>query len=223
MLIRYVIDSSFEFCPESCQLTIFGAENITITLNIPASRCLELLLERRFKLVLQNDFYEYVWGDEAKSVSVNNLYQNIALLRKALKSISKKYQSMVLTVPKQGFKFNQAFSVQQLLGDEAPVNSVDNDFKIKNESDLPSLQEMLNESPTSSWWQETKTKLKEPRFYSVIVLALIIFLLHFISYWQKREYHHSIIILFTRMIPVAWPIPIRKLTILQKELQQFKH
>lgn len=176
MLIRYVIDSSFEFCPESCQLTVFGAENIIISLNAPASRCLELLLERRFELVPQNDFYEYVWGDEAKEVSVNTLYQNIALLRKALKSISKNYQSMVLTVPKQGFKFNQIFSVQQLLGEEAPVPPVDDDIRIKNVPDLSSLQEMLNEPPTPSRWVKVKTKLKQPRFYSVIVLALTTFL-----------------------------------------------
>lgn len=186
MLIRYVIDSSFEFCPKSCQLTVFGAEKIIISLNAPASRCLELLLERRFELVPQHDFYEYVWGDEAKEVSVNTLYQNIALLRKALKSISKNYQSMVLTLPKQGFKFNQIFSVQQLLGAEAPVPSVEDDIKIKNVPDPSSSQEMLNEPPPTSRWLEIKTKLKQPRIYSMIAVAFIIIFAAFYFLLAKK-------------------------------------
>lgn len=108
---RYIIDSSFEFWPTTCQLVVLGIENITISLNIPASRCLELLIERRFELVLQHDFYDYVWGEEGNEVSVNTLYQNIALLRKSLKSISENYGVMVITVPRQGFQFNQIFTI----------------------------------------------------------------------------------------------------------------
>ncbi|WP_431225869.1 winged helix-turn-helix domain-containing protein (plasmid) [Serratia sp. L9] len=181
--MRYIIDSNFEFCPESCQLTTFGTENFTITLNAPASRYLELLLERRSDLVLQHDFYEYAWGDDAKSVSVNTLYQNIALLRKSLRSISKDYNTMVLTIPKQGFQFNNNFSVQQLLGVQEPIPSVNDDVEINSVS----LQEMLNESPPPARWLAFKKKLKKPLIYSVIALGVMAFFQHFISSKQKRE------------------------------------
>ncbi|MDQ9129887.1 winged helix-turn-helix domain-containing protein [Serratia fonticola] len=174
MLTRYVIDSSFEFCPENCQLTIFGTENFIITLNLPASRCLELLLERDFNLVPQNDFYEYAWGDEAKTVSVNTLYQNVALLRKALKSISKKYDSMILTVPKQGFKFNKIFSVRKQAETEVAVPSPKNGITLDPLADPSALLEEDAEYPVHSRWQAIKTTFKEPLFYTSMALASVI-------------------------------------------------
>ncbi|HHQ4309172.1 TPA: hypothetical protein ACSP7Y_005247, partial [Serratia fonticola] len=75
MLKRYIIDTNLEFFPQNSQLTVLDGDNFTITLNTPSSRCLELLIERRFNLVPQHDFYEYVWGDEGKDISVNTLYQ----------------------------------------------------------------------------------------------------------------------------------------------------
>lgn len=176
MLIRYIIDSSFEFCPESCQLTVFGAENIVITLNAPASRCLELLLERRFELVLQSEFYEYAWGDEAKSVSVNTLYQNIALLRKALKSISKNYESMILTIPRQGFSFNQIFSVRELACEELAMPQKNSDITRDTLIDLTSVSEKDDNYPLSFWWQGKNKKFIKPLSYGATALIFIIIL-----------------------------------------------
>lgn len=156
MLKRYIIDSSFEFWPETYQLVVFGAENFTLTLNAPASRCLELLIEQRFNLVPQHDFYEYVWGKEGKSVSVNTLYQNIGLLRKALKSISKEYEVMVLTVPKQGFKFNQIFLVEERndRGIVPPVSNNDAQVAVAAVEPLPKA--MAEPPATTSWWSRFK-------------------------------------------------------------------
>jgi DNA-binding winged helix-turn-helix (wHTH) protein len=157
---RYIIDSSFEFWPETYQLVAFGAENITISLNMPASRCLELLIEQRFSLVPQNEFYEYVWGEEGHSVSVNTLYQNIALLRKALKSISKKYGVMVLTVTRQGFKLNPIFTVQEKLGEEV----IDTTTNIPSEiltDEAPHKEIVLVQANSpSSWWGQDNAALK---------------------------------------------------------------
>lgn len=111
MPLYYVLNGVVEFRPDKHQLILSGQSNHTHTLNAPASRCLKLLLEQRPKLVRQSDFYSYVWGDEGKQVSVNTLYQNIALLRKGLKNLDERSAEAIVTVPKQGFKFSEEVGV----------------------------------------------------------------------------------------------------------------
>ncbi|QKJ59632.1 winged helix-turn-helix domain-containing protein [Serratia fonticola] len=174
MLKRYIIDSSFEFCPVTCQLTVFGAEDFVITLHVPVSRCLELLLERRFDLVSQHDFYQYVWQDDAKNVSVDTLYQSISLLRNALKSISKEYKVMILTIPRKGFKFNQIFSVQEQIGEEIIESSSNNDMLIENLTKALGHEDNVNDYPTNPLQHKKSVNLKSPYFYIMVTLALIV-------------------------------------------------
>lgn len=68
---------------KKCQLSTGNLDNLVISLYKPGCRCQELLVERRFSVVLQHDFYPYVWG--SGGISVMMLYQCIGLLRKALK------------------------------------------------------------------------------------------------------------------------------------------
>lgn len=110
----YILNTHIEFSPEKCQLTARNSDNLVITLNKPVSRCLELLIERRFSVVPQRDFYSYVWGDEGGAVSVMMLYQCIALLRKALKAFKTSAgERMINTVPKKGFILDASVTVQE--------------------------------------------------------------------------------------------------------------
>jgi DNA-binding winged helix-turn-helix (wHTH) protein len=176
MLKKYIIDSSFEFCPATCQLTVFGAEDFIITLHVPVSRCLELLLERRFDLVSQHDFYQYVWQDEAKNVSVDTLYQSISLLRKALKSISKEYKVMILTIPRKGFKFNQIFSVQEQIGETIIASSSNSGVLIENITKALGHDDNVNDHPIYPMQHKKRVKLKSLYYYMMVILALIVIL-----------------------------------------------
>ncbi|MCO7509296.1 winged helix-turn-helix domain-containing protein [Serratia fonticola] len=187
MLKRYIIDSNLEFSPQNFQLTVLDGENLTITLNTPASRCLELLIERRFNLVPQRDFYEYVWGDEGKDISVNTLYQNIALLRKALKTISKKYEVMILTVPKKGFKFNEIFSVLENFVTEVDNYSLTSDISIDSLTSHISHEDTVNGNKTSPWWHRTNKKLKVSLFYALSILVAITILVAFNFVLERKE------------------------------------
>lgn len=121
---RYILNAIIEFSPEEHQLSAYNTKNPAVKLNIPVSRCLELLLERRYELVLQREFYPYVWGNEGVNVPVNSLYQNIALLRKALKTFQEDGDKIVNTVPKQGFSLHPDVTVQEILGDLAITESI---------------------------------------------------------------------------------------------------
>lgn len=119
MTERFIINASVEFRPASNTLvSLSSKENIT-QLNAPTSRCLALLIERRYSVVPQNDFYEYVWGVEGVNVSINTLYQNLSLLRKALRTVDEGWDKMVVTVPKRGFKLSEAFSIVPVLNVDA--------------------------------------------------------------------------------------------------------
>lgn len=150
MSARYIISSGVEFWPENHQLVVCGTQNLVITLHIPASRCLQLLIERRYSLILQRDFYSYVWGDEGASVSANTLYQNIALLRKALKSTGEGNKELVVTVYKKGFRLNDKFSVIEQRDDrKIEKKAVFNERQVVSNADkLISPAESVFENPT---------------------------------------------------------------------------
>lgn len=196
MLKRYIIDSSFEFFPETCQLAILGAEDSIITLHIPVSRCLELLLERRFSLVSQRDFYHHVWPGEGKSVSADTLYQSIALLRKVLISISKEYNIMILTIPRQGFKFNQIFSVQEQMGEERIESSSNSDLLIENLTKALDQKDVANGQPIPSLQHKESTRLKGPYFHMTVILAFLITLMA--TYWAVEKEGLSPLAYYTR-------------------------
>lgn len=121
---RYVLNACIEFYPQKCQLSACENKSLTVKLHAPVSRCLELLVERRYEMVPQKDFYPYVWGSEGKQVPVSTLYQNIALLRKALKTFHEEGSQIINTVPKQGFSLHPNVTVQELVGGQEITESI---------------------------------------------------------------------------------------------------
>jgi DNA-binding winged helix-turn-helix (wHTH) protein len=110
----YILNNHIEFSPENYQLRERHSGNLIIKLHKPVSRCLELLIERRFSVVPQRDFYPYVWGNEGSAVSVMMLYQCIGLLRKALKAFrTDDNEKIINTVPKNGFTLDPSVTVQE--------------------------------------------------------------------------------------------------------------
>ncbi len=118
--MRYLLNEAIEFDPVAETLTARNKSPIVMSLNAPVSRCLQLLIEERHNTVAQQAFYPYVWGDSGNTVSVNTLYQNIALLRKALKMFDEQGNQYVMTVPKQGFALSPQVSITELTEEQAP-------------------------------------------------------------------------------------------------------
>lgn len=81
-----------------------SAEANTISLNTPASRCLLLLLQKKGEVVTQTDFFQQVWENKGLYANTNTLYQNISLIRKALRKAGVQ-EDVIHTLPREGFSF----------------------------------------------------------------------------------------------------------------------
>lgn len=103
MHTQYLINKIVEFQPSKSLLLCHTEPVRSVVLPLPSSRCFTLLLERG-DLVTHKEFYPYVWGEDSEQIMPNNLYQNISLLRKALRSITPDGYAWVVTVPRKGFK-----------------------------------------------------------------------------------------------------------------------
>lgn len=141
MTERFIINARVEFRPASNTLVSLSSKENFTQLNAPTSRCLALLIERRYSVVPQNDFYEYVWGAEGVNVSINTLYQNLSLLRRALRTVDEGWEKMVVTVPKQGFKLSEAFSIVIVQNEEGspPETKYNLPEQCQREESIPRL------------------------------------------------------------------------------------
>ncbi|EKO3666657.1 MULTISPECIES: winged helix-turn-helix domain-containing protein [Vibrio] len=97
-------------------------ETTEVTVNTPVRRCLQLLIEKQGQVIPHDEFFEFVWRKNGLEVSPNSFYQNISLLRRALKSFNIN-DEVIITIPKQGIILPSRVTIS-IVGDqsvEAPV------------------------------------------------------------------------------------------------------
>ncbi len=111
MKTTFLIDGRLVFHSEQNALTSLAQPDLMETLNEPCARCLEALLASKGSIVSQAELYKAGWGESYKEVSPNTLYQNILLARKAFKKVADSNEDFIITVPRQGFRFNETMSV----------------------------------------------------------------------------------------------------------------
>lgn len=127
----YTLGEKILFWPEKNMLHIKGNMREATQLTKPASRCLELLLQKG-ELVTQAELYEYGWEGSGFSPSPNTLYQCISVLRKAFRRLDESETIYIVTVPRKGFSFNKdiSFRIDEL---EFPCDEND-DYHRSNHS-----------------------------------------------------------------------------------------
>lgn len=99
-----MINRRVVFDSESRRIFPSDLPEATISLHAPASQCLLLLVQNPGTVLTQKFLFENIWGSNGAFVSVNTLYQNIALVRKGLKSAGID-DEVVNTVSRVGIKF----------------------------------------------------------------------------------------------------------------------
>lgn len=104
-MTKFVINNLVTYIPEQHRLIPTGMKGNEIVLNIPASRCLQLLLLRPGKVISQQEFFKFAWQNQGQYVTTNTFYQNVSLLRKGLASAGIK-GDVIKTVPKEGLLFS---------------------------------------------------------------------------------------------------------------------
>lgn len=107
----YLIDGRVVFHSGQNELASLVHPSLSEILNEPCARCLEALLDAEGNIVRQAELYKAGWGESYKDVAPNTLYQNILLARKAFRKIAESDDDFIITVPRQGFRFNETMTV----------------------------------------------------------------------------------------------------------------
>ncbi|QIU88428.1 winged helix-turn-helix domain-containing protein [Yokenella regensburgei] len=138
MCPTYLINNEVEFRTSNHTLINKNTPEQLTTLPVPASRCFMLLLENK-DVVLHADFYKYVWGENAGEITPNNLYQNISLLRKALRNTIKNGNNWIITIPRKGFRIESELLVNTLCESEEITESPSSDKEINYKPEYSSI------------------------------------------------------------------------------------
>lgn len=131
-----------------------------ISINVPASRCLMLLIENRKSVVSKEDFFNHVWKAHGRFVAQNTYYQNISLLRRSLKSVG--LEQMIITVPRQGLKISEDIHIEEVI--------IDNDadlFTLTVDRERRQTVMQSTESPCSS--EEMNDSSKRSQIYRIVI------------------------------------------------------
>ncbi|MDR1845021.1 MAG: winged helix-turn-helix domain-containing protein [Citrobacter amalonaticus] len=113
MIKGYLINDKIEFWPDDNLLVLHTDQLVNYSLTVPASRCFLCLLKKAPEVVPQNEIYKAVWEEESVFVPPNTLYQNIASIRRGLKTLSPN-DNIIITVPKKGFQIPPEINVREI-------------------------------------------------------------------------------------------------------------
>lgn len=117
MIKGYLISNKIEFWPEDNLLVLHTDQLVNYTLTAPASRCFLFLLLKAPQVVPQNEIYKAVWEEESIFVPPNTLYQNIASIRRGLKTLAQN-DNIIVTVPKKGFQIPPEINIREITSGE---------------------------------------------------------------------------------------------------------
>jgi len=117
----FIIDDILEYNPQRNELKVLMSDLDIITLNVPVSRCLELLLLNHDKIISQSDFFYDVWEKNGTYITLGTFYQNISLLRKALNHAG--LDDIVVTVPRKGLSIAKKTKVEKKISPEYIQNT----------------------------------------------------------------------------------------------------
>lgn len=136
---KFIINEQVCFHSEEHRLEPIKENGTAITLNAPVSRCLLLLLLRAGEVISQRELVYEVWESKGQFANANTYFQNIHLLRKALK-IAGFEENIIKTVPKEGIRlvgtvtYHEEDSETNLIN--RPEDNVPNDFPSPSEEKL---------------------------------------------------------------------------------------
>ncbi|MFW5402798.1 winged helix-turn-helix domain-containing protein, partial [Yersinia sp. 1252 StPb PI] len=116
----YIINGNVIFYPGSGIVSSLLTGS-TVKLNAPTAQLLEAFVSRVGMTISQSELYNIAWGEKGSSVTPNTLYQNISLLRKALKDVGVIGES-VTTVRGKGFIFTMSTVIENMTDNEIVKN-----------------------------------------------------------------------------------------------------
>lgn len=190
-MTKFVINDLVTYIPEQHRLIPTGKEGNETILNIPASRCLQLLLSKPGKVISQQEFFTFAWQSQGRYVTNNTFYQNVSLLRRGLVSAGIK-EELIKTVPKEGLLF--CGKVQILKAETAPVKTAE-PIIVEQENEMVKKEDG-NDTPNPSRPNKSLLKKSKALLFSVngrfiiinpMLLLLVAILFVYLANNYRRE------------------------------------
>lgn len=108
---QIILNGVAAFLPEKHKIIAINGDQPALSLSIPASRCLSLLINYQGSVIQREHFFREVWLSNGAQVTNNTFYQNISLLRRAFKEFGLN-EEYIVTVPKVGIKLENMLKVE---------------------------------------------------------------------------------------------------------------
>ena len=194
---KFIINKAVFFYPDEHRLVPADERGSENTLNLPASRCLLLLLQKPNTVISQQEFFKRVWENQRQYVTANAFYQNISLLRRGLKSAGLQ-SNVIQTVPKEGIKFSGAVTLVEteeevidtvLDSEKWESNSVASNIHV--EKKLEETQPLTDSDP--SLRKRVATLLLGKFMSSNMIMHLIIGSVSLMFFWFTcHQFYHNV-------------------------------
>lgn len=111
MSTKIILNGIAAFLPEKHRIIAIDGEQPPLSLSIPASRCLSLLIRHQGEVIQREHFFHEVWLSNGAQVTNNTFYQNISLLRRAFKEFGLN-EEFIVTIPKVGIKLEATLQIK---------------------------------------------------------------------------------------------------------------
>ncbi|MFI8418243.1 transcriptional regulator [Serratia sp. NPDC078593] len=171
----YLLNEKVRFISDQHRLEPVDDQGPPIALNVPASRCLLLLLQRQGEVISQKEFLYEVWESKGQFANANTYFQNIYLLRRALK-IAGIEEIMIKTIPKEGLMFIGKCALieedgPEPLNENADVNLSTSTLASPAHSVLP--EKPANSTPKKFIAWKTRYPLKKIALAGLLMVAIL--------------------------------------------------
>lgn len=176
---KFRINDSVDFFPNQHRLESVSQHGTSVSLNVPVSECLLLLVRRPGEVISQQCFVYEVWERKGQLANANTLSQSIHLLRKSLR-ISGVKENIIKTVPKEGLRF---IGTAKLLTDDAHSDHSVNSAEESGNFAVLTIPSVLDDNPVSGaqdiqvGQSSSIGGLKSYLYFIRVVLLLCLFVL----------------------------------------------
>lgn len=145
--MKYILNNSIVYDSDSHSLWLYDNSTNPVSLAIPASMCLMILIEKQGTPVSREYIHNTVWVERGQYVSINTVYQNISILRKSLGKLIKDNE-LIKTMPKRGVMIPDYIRIDKFpslpLIEEVNIEKEFINTELKNEPHLNKKKWVIN-------------------------------------------------------------------------------
>ncbi len=200
---HYIINGKVEFHPAASTLKTLDGHGMEVELNSPAARCLLLLIHKQGEIIGQQDFMDEVWGKNGIHVTSNTYYQNISILRKALKKAGID-EEIIVTIPRMGLTLASDTRIERKgpeskppteqppetgQGKENTDNNIHNSIQeVSSEKIEPAI---VDGSPPLTEVSTRFFQLKGGIFTGILCLVTAVLIFWFVQHHTQENYYSN--------------------------------